>query len=67
MTKPEELARRIELAYMASTGRADPRGARAWFAREAGISPRHVSRLLGGQRAVGGPVLRVLDLLERRG
>ena len=62
-----DLATRIEAAYMQRTGAASPRGARLWFAREARVCPEHLSRVLGGARALSGRVLMALDYLERRG
>lgn len=59
-----ELAQRIEAAYMRRTGRASPRGARAWFARQARVRPYTVTRWLGGALPFSGPPLAVLELLE---
>jgi hypothetical protein len=43
-----DLARRVERAYMRATGKAVPRGARAWIGRLARLDPRSVSRMLAG-------------------
>jgi hypothetical protein len=60
-----DLAARIEQAYQRQTGADSPRGARAWFARRARVTPRHVSRILSGDAPLDGPLLSVLELLER--
>lgn len=61
-----DLAARIERVYQALEQTDDPKGARAWFARQARVQPRAVSRWLGGERAFEGPPLAVLELLEER-
>lgn len=58
-----DLAQRIEAAYMRRTGSSTPRGARAWFARQARVRPYSVSRWLAGA-PLAGPPLAVLELLE---
>jgi len=58
-----DLARRIEAAYMRRTGSTTPYGARAWFARQARVRPYSVSRWLAGA-PISGPPLAVLELLE---
>lgn len=62
--EPSDLAARIERVYLALTGATSPRGARAWFARRAGVVPYTVSRWLSGEREPGGPVLALLAALE---
>jgi hypothetical protein len=57
------LSQRIEAAYMRRTGSESPRGARAWFARQAQVHPYTVSRWLAGA-PFSGPPLAVLELLE---
>jgi hypothetical protein len=61
----EDLSTRIEAAYQRRTGAQEVRGARAWFAREARITPRHLSKLLKGEHPMEGPMLAVLELLEK--
>jgi hypothetical protein len=58
------LSARIEAAYMRRTGSKTPRGARAWFARQARVRPYTVTRWLGGALPFSGPPLAVLELLE---
>jgi DNA-binding transcriptional regulator YiaG len=58
------LAARIEAAYMRRTGRSTPRGARTWFARQAKVHKQSVRRWLSGERPFDGPALAVLELLE---
>lgn len=62
------LARRVERAYMETTGSRTPRGARAWVGRLARIHPVSVSRMLGGDLPADR-IEAVLDALEtgRRG
>lgn len=50
---------------MAHTGATEPRGARAWFARLAGVHPTTVSRWLAGVLPFTGPPAAVLELLEQ--
>lgn len=58
------LSARIEAAYMRRTGSTSPRGARAWFARQARVRPYTVTRWLAGALPFSGPPLAVLELLE---
>jgi hypothetical protein len=60
----KDLAARLEAAYMRRTGATSPRGARAWFARQARVRPFTVSRWLAGAIPFSGPPLAVLELLE---
>jgi hypothetical protein len=49
MTKPyEQLARRIQVLWMAVTGSDHPRGAYSWFARKAGVAPHTVRKWVTG-------------------
>jgi len=61
----DDIATRIERAYQRATGSESPRGARTWFARTAHVSQRHVSRLVSGETPLQGPVLGLLETLER--
>ncbi len=52
MTKPhEQLARRIQVLWMAVTGSDHPRGAYSWFARKAGVAPHTVRKWVTGAHA----------------
>ena len=59
------LARRIESAYQRETGADSVRGAYAWFAREAGITPNHLSRVLRGRQPWQPRYERLLERMER--
>ena len=64
-----DIAERIERVYRALERPDAPperSGARAWFARRARLTPRHVSRLIAGEHPLDGPVLSVLELLEEQ-
>ena len=49
MAGNEELARRLEDAFIRVTGSSSPRGARAWIAQLARLDKRSVSRMLAGE------------------
>lgn len=61
-----ELLARIERVYLHLEQRSTPHGARAWFARQARVTPWTVSRWLSGARPFQGSPAAVLELLERR-
>lgn len=61
-----ELSARIERVYMALEAKRAPRGARAWFARQAKVAPYTVSRWISGERGFQGSPVSVLELLEHR-
>ncbi len=61
-----ELLRRIERAYLALERKDRPHGARAWFARQAGVYPYTVSRWISAERSFSGPPERVLHMLEEK-
>lgn len=62
---PALLRTRIEEVYRQRTGASSGHGALSWFADRAGVHRETVSRWVAGEREPGGPVLALLDCLER--
>lgn len=65
MTDPDVLRRRIEEVYRQHTGASSGHGALTWFAGQAQVGRVTVSRWVAGAREPGGPVLALLECLER--
>ncbi len=52
MTEPhEQLARRIQVLWMAVTGSDHPRGAYSWFARRVDVAPHTIRKWVTGAHA----------------
>lgn len=64
-TDPDLFRQRIEAVYMEITRRDSPHGALKWFADQAHVSPTSVSRWVNGDREPSGPVVGLLEALER--
>lgn len=62
---PDLLRRRIVNAYQQTHGVAKEYGALTWFAEEAGVDQRSVSRWVRGERKPHPSVLKLLEYLER--
>lgn len=58
-----DLARRVEQVFMEMTGAETPRGARAWIADLARITPVSVSRILAGDQPADR-IEAALDAIE---
>lgn len=65
MTDPDELRERIKAVYVALEDADSAHGALSWFAERAGVRRHSVSRWVTGERSPGGPVLALLESLER--
>lgn len=66
MADPDLLRDRIENLYQQVTGSPTPHGAQTWFARKANVDNRTVNRWFRGEREPQGPVLALLDALEKQ-
>lgn len=64
-TDPQALRQRIEAVYMAIGRRDNAHGALSWFARQAHVEPKTVSRWVNGRTDVAGPAIGLLEALER--
>lgn len=62
---PDALRQRIEAIYIETTRQPSPRGALAWFARQAHVHETTVSRWVTGDREPSGPVIGLLECMER--
>lgn len=56
---------RLERLYREVTGAVTAHGAQTWFALEARVTSRAVRRWVAGERPVDGPVLALLERMER--
>lgn len=59
------MTKRIKSVYFALEGTDDPRGARAWFARTARVTPRYESWPGSGKKSLQAPADSLSELLER--
>jgi hypothetical protein len=59
------LSDRIAGVYQRHTGAASPHGSQTWFAGQCGVQVRAVQRWIAGDRQPGGPVLALLERLEK--
>jgi len=61
---PLELTARIEILFMAMTGKDTPIGAKEWLAREFGVSDKTVRRFCSGDRLPPPMFMLLLGYVE---